>query len=377
VTTKVTRYGDRSVVVEVVRDVSERERAAAERAELEQRLVRAGRLEALGRLAAGIAHDFNNLLCVISMGGELAAELADEDPEAARHELATIATAVESATRLTRQLLAFSGRQLSRTLVVDVNARIEALARMLERTLGSRIKLALDLDVIPLLIAIDPAHFEQVITNLVINARDAMADGGTITITTRAANAGASIEITDTGTGIPDHVLANIFEPFFTTKGPEKGTGLGLATVHEVVRRSRGTIDVRSQLGAGTTFTLWFPQTDGVVHQTTQIATLVPAGRGENVLVVEDDSRLRDITRRVLAGGGYAVHEVCDGEEALAYVQSGSRVDVVVADIELPGMSGVEWRGDQAHVATSTFLPKPYSPDELMRSLRKVLDAKP
>jgi PAS domain S-box-containing protein len=402
VTTTTTKRHARDIVVEVVRDISERERAETERLQLEQRLVRTGRLEALGRLAAGIAHDFNNLLCIISVGGDLAAEAMADDADAARDELSQIKAAVQSATALTRQLLSFSGRQLTRPQVVDVNAHVESVARMLERTLGARIKLVVELAAVPLTTLIDPSQLEQVITNLAVNGRDAMPKGGTITLTTRACAGadgapGIGLTVRDTGSGIPPEIVASIFEPFFTTKGPEKGTGLGLATVLEIVRRAGGSIEVTSTIDVGTEFAIWMPTAEGAVHQTSKISSVVPAGRGETVLLVEDDPRVREATRRVLIGGGYAVHEARDGEEALAHVTAGGKVDLVVADVELPGMSGIDCareiteRNADARVMYtsgmtsdprldsttrgSAFLPKPYTPDELMRSVRKALGA--
>jgi two-component system cell cycle sensor histidine kinase/response regulator CckA len=403
VRTTTARHGGRDILVHVVRDVSERERAAQEKAALEQRLVRAGKLEALGKLAAGIAHDFNNLLCVMGVGTELAAESLVDDLDGAKRELEQIAATVQSATALTRQLLAFSGRHLTRPTNVDVNARVEMVARMLERTLGARIKLATSLSPVPVTVLIDPSQLEQVLTNLAVNARDAMPGGGSITISTEPApqnqSPGVMIRVRDSGTGIPPEILADIFEPFFTTKGPEKGTGLGLATVHEIVKRAGGSIGVKSKIGEGTTFEVWLPCTEGAAYETVRMSIAVPAGRGEHVLLVEDDPRVRDVTRRVLVNGGYTVHEASDGEDAVAFAAGGGKVDVVLADLELPGISGVECvqqvsaaqpnarilytsgmasdpRATAGAVRGATFLAKPYTPDELLRSLRKALDSR-
>ena len=389
VTTGVARHGARALAVEVVRDVSEREA----RDLLEKRLARSSRLEALGRLAAGVAHDFNNLLCVIMTSAEFAGD-AMRDGGLPAGDLDQIHQAVTSAASLTRQLLAFSGRQFARPQVIDLNARVELVVRMLERTLGARVKVALDLAPEPILVNIDPGQLEQVLTNLAVNARDAMPGGGTLTIVTRAEGGGAQIRMRDTGTGIAPHVLPEIFEPFFTTKGPEKGTGLGLATVREVVQRCGGRVGATSELGAGTTFELWLPKATGDSPQATAaLPQTVVGGRGEDVLLIEDDPRVRDAARRVLAGAGYAVHEAASGEDALARVERGQHVDVVVADLELPGISGVECVRRLAASASlkivytsglasdprggergQAFLPKPYAPDDLLRTVRKALD---
>jgi two-component system, cell cycle sensor histidine kinase and response regulator CckA len=260
---------------------------------------------------------------------------------------------------------------------------------MLERTLGARVRLVVDTTPQRLFVRIDLGQLEQVITNLAVNARDAMPEGGTLTITTRAAAGGVTICVGDTGVGIPPDILPDVFEPFFTTKGPDKGTGLGLATVREVVQRNGGRVGVTSRPGAGTTFELWLPAADGEAARPAPAAAQIGGGRGESVLLIEDDPAVREGARRVLAGAGYAVHEAETGEDALAHAAGGQRIDVVVADIELPGISGVECvrqlgagmkvvyasglapdpRGGDAR-----FLPKPYSPDDLLRSVRKSLD---
>ncbi|HEY1816053.1 MAG TPA: response regulator [Kofleriaceae bacterium] len=389
---------DRRLAIEIVRDVSERERAAAERAELEGRLARAAKLEAVGRLAAGVAHDFNNVLCVVLNACEFVEDaVADGNAAAAREEIEQIKEAVASGASLTRQLLVFGRRTVSKPQIVDLNARITAVATMLERTVGANVKLELDLAPNPTTVLIDPGQLEQVIANLVVNARDALATrGGHVSIATRPQNAdadacGVAIVVTDDGPGIPDDVLPHVFEPFFTTKG-ERGTGLGLANVHEIVRRANGAIDVVSQLGRGTTFTIWLPVVDGTPERSRKIA-IGARGGGETVLVVEDDERVREVTRRILEAGGYVVRAVRDAETALAFVAGGGKIDAVVADIELPGMDGIECvRRLVEHdprleaVFTSAvvgdgpprakFLPKPYAPPDLLGCVRNVLDGR-
>ena len=297
VTTSTLHRDERACVVEVIRDVSERERADAERAELEKRLARTTRFEELGRLAAGIAHDVNNLLTVVRTNAELAAE-AIGTGHIALEDLGQIEAAVTSAADLTRRLLAFSGRQLVRPKVLDVNTLVAGIGKMLARTFEARARLVIDACPTPAMTKIDPSQLEQVITNLAVNARDALPDGGTITIRTRVRpdEPRVVLEVSDTGAGIPADILPDIFEPFFTTKG-SGGTGLGLATVREIVVRNGGTVDVRSSTGVGTTFEICLPWTDDAIAEASgRVRAPVHAGRGEAVLVVEDDRGVRGDT---------------------------------------------------------------------------------
>jgi CheY-like chemotaxis protein len=286
--------------------------------------------------------------------------------------------------------------------VLDLSASVTGMQPMLKRLLGEDIELSLLVSLEPCRVHTDPSQVEQVIMNLAVNARDAMPNGGTLTITTHPRpgihrEPGISMFVRDTGIGMPSEILGDIFEPFFTTKSNDRGTGLGLATVREIAQRNNGRVGVTSTLGVGTLFEFWLPATTGVVYETTRLQAVVPAGRGESVLVVEDDPRVRDVTRRVLASGGYAVHDVRDAEEALAFVANVA-VDVLVTDMELPGMSGIECaqrvvdrtptaavlytsgmasdpRG-RGGVRGAAFLAKPYTPAELMRSVRKTLEGR-
>ncbi|NVB85094.1 MAG: response regulator [Kofleriaceae bacterium] len=389
VTTSTLHRDDRVYVVEVIRDVSERERADAERAELEKRLARSTRFEELGRLAAGVAHDVNNLLTVVRTNAELAAEAIGAD-HIAIEDLDQIQAAVTSAADLTRRLLAFSGRQLVRPTVLDVNTLVANVGKMLTRTFEARARLVVDTCPMPAMTKIDASQLEQVITNLAVNARDAMPEGGTITIRTRvrADEPRVVLEVSDTGVGIPADILVDIFEPFFTTKG-SGGTGLGLATVREIVTRSGGTIDVSSIPGRGTTFEIRLPWTDDALAEASGRArTPVHAGRGEAVLVVEDDGAVCEATRRLLGGAGYAVHGVRTAEDALATLATGS-AQLVITDIDLPGMSGIDLASqisslpvvltsgraaDAKRLEDRPFLPKPYSADDLLRCVRDALD---
>jgi PAS domain S-box-containing protein len=389
VTASTLRRSGQTYVVEVIRDVSERERADAARAELEKRLARSTRLEELGRLAAGIAHDVNNLLTVVRTNAEFAAD-AIGPGHLALEDLAQIEAAVGSAADLTRRLLAFSGRQLVRPRVLDVNDVVRGVTKLLSRTLEARARLEIELSPTSALVKIDASQLEQVIANLVVNARDAMPDGGTITIRTlvRAEEPRVVLQISDTGLGMPASMLDDIFEPFFTTKG-SGGTGLGLATVREIVTRSGGTIDVRSEVGRGTTFEICLPWSDGALDDASGRArTPVKVGRGESVLVVEDDHAVCEATRRLLGGAGYAVRGVPSAEDALATLATGG-TQLVITDIDLPGMSGVELArqlsevpvvltsgraSDATRLENRRFLPKPYSADDLLRCVRDALD---
>ena len=220
-----------------------------------------------------------------------------------------------------------------------------------------------------------------------------------LTISTRpCAPGGVAIVVRDTGIGIAPEIIDDIFEPFFTTKGPDHGTGLGLATVREIASRNGGGVRVTSKLGEGSAFEIWLPGVEGIAYETGRMANVVPAGRGEQVLVVEDDARVRETTRRVLASGGYAVYDVRDAEAALSYVSRGPALDLLVADIELPGLSGVDCARQivastpraavlytsgmmsdprvLGGICGAVFLAKPYSSDQLMRSVRRAIESR-
>ncbi len=392
VSTSTSQRAGSTHVIEVIRDVSERERAEAERLDLEKRLARAGRLDALGRMAAGIAHDVNNMLCVIRTNNEMALETLDVD-HIAREDLGQIELAVVNAADLTRRLLSFSGRQLARERVLDINATVDGVSQLVGRTLEARTKLVLDLSPAPLFVKLDPGQLEQVIANLVVNARDAMSGAGKITISTRMIDRGfIEVSVRDTGVGIHPEILANIWEPFFTTKGAG-GTGLGLATVREIVTRGGGTIDVVSVVGTGTEFRIRLPlSTEDPRAITALVHTPIIAGRGEVILLVEDDPQIRSATHRLLGGAGYAVHGTDTAEQALEIVTS-RNPRLVIADVDLPGMSGTELgarvavsglkvrmiytsglASDESARDGAPFLPKPYSSDDLLRCVRRTLD---
>ena len=330
----------------------------------ESQLLQAQKLESIGRLAGGIAHDFNNMLFAISGYAEmLAQDLSPEAPgeldrEAALQSVEAIAHAAERATLLTSQLLAFGRRRVVSPRVLDLNARIVSIEPMLRPLIGEQIRLVLDLDPLTGYIEADPGQLDQILVNLVVNARDAMPDGGTVTIETGngsfdATYASDHVEVTagryvlmavrDTGHGMDRLTREHIFEPFFTTKELGKGTGLGLATIYGIVRQAGGHIKVESEPGNGSMFKLYFPRDDGQPTDEISPAKVVPTTGSGNILVVEDDPAVRQMTTTLLARAGYAVTVVEDGPAALATVQElPDGIDVLLTDVAMPGMSGIE-----------------------------------
>ncbi|MFO0551946.1 MAG: PAS domain S-box protein [Polyangiaceae bacterium] len=343
------RPGDRSAgVTGVITDLTARRTA-------EEQLRAAQKMEAIGRLAGGVAHDFNNLLSVILSYTELAVgDLHDGDP--LRADLLEVVAAAHRAESLTRQLLAFSRKQLLKPESTDLHELLTGLAKMLRRLIGEDIDLALDTERTTGHATVDRSQMEQVIMNLVVNARDAMPDGGTVTISTADVHLDATgahaLELTpgeyvelvvrDTGSGMSDDIRAHIFEPFFTTKGMGKGTGLGLSMVYGIVRQSGGAITVESEEGAGACFRIYLP-CNGVVENTLPPrapSTHARAGH-EMVLVIDDESALRSVVQRVLVNAGYRVLVAGSAGEALfAAEQHGAEVRLILTDVVMPTMSG-------------------------------------
>jgi two-component system, cell cycle sensor histidine kinase and response regulator CckA len=391
----------------ILEDTSERKR-------LEAQLRQAQKMEAVGRLAGGIAHDFNNLLAVIMGHSDLIKSVLRKGDGLA-HDVEQIRRASERAASLTRQLLAFSRRQFLQPQVIDVNTLVGNLATMLHRLIGEDIQLELQLDPAAGRVSADPGQLEQVVMNLTVNARDAMPQGGQLTLETGpamldkafvTAHPGSStgahvrLSIRDNGCGMSPDVLSHLFEPFFTTKEPGRGTGLGLSTVYGIVKQHRGYIDVQSEPGQGSTFAVYLPRVDAkpAAERASARERLMPGGR-ETVLFVEDEVALRDLMHRVLAKGGYTVLAAGDGLEALALVEAHqARIDVVVTDVVMPRMSGPElatrlrardpgirllyvsgYTADQLRSQTdlgedATLLAKPFTSDGLLRKVREVLD---
>ena len=389
-------------VLGVYQDITERKR-------LEEELRQAQKMDAVGRLAGGIAHDFNNLLTIVRGNADLIREL----PEGcdASNLLDEVCMASDRAASLVRQLLTFSRRQPVRMEVVNLNAVISGLAGMLRRLLGERIAIDIRLKSEPVTTRADYRHLEQVVMNLAVNARDAMPEGGTLTICTDLVELPgdrvhtqtkriARMWVTDTGVGMTDEVKGRIFEPFFTTKGPDKGSGLGLATVFGIVEQASGCLDVDSTPGVGSTFRIDLPWCEGVSNEVllTPYPVSCPERRNKrvgSVLLVEDEESVRKFARLTLQGEGYSVVDVPDGDTALRILDTLPNIDLLVTDLTMPGIDGRElaaqvrllqpnvgvvvmsgyipdtgWLDD---VPGSVFLPKPFTPIDLLRSTNQVM----
>lgn len=327
--------------------------AEARRRAVAQRAREAQRMASLGRLAGGIAHDFNNVLAIILNYTDFVAEHA---PPEARNDLGQIRKAAKRAAGLTAQLLCFIRHEAVHPQIFDVNSAIAEAHAMLARTLGEHIVLVVMPSLEPLKICADAGQIQQILVNLAVNARDAMPDGGTLVITASAVDleenqanvhppvkAGRYLQllVTDTGTGMPPETVARIFEPFFTTKPKGHGTGLGLATVLDIVTTAGGSIDVCSKLGIGTTFRLYFPVADVPydLESASRTSSAPPRGHGESILVVEDEPALGASIARILTAGGYQVRSAVSGPDALA-VYACDGCDLLVADVVMPDMSG-------------------------------------
>jgi PAS domain S-box-containing protein len=403
---------DRGVVVKIrgtMQDVTEQHR-------LEAQLRQSQRLEAVGELAGGIAHDFNNLLTAIRGYAELIQrDLAPDDRN--RADADQVVLAADRAAELTRQLLAFSRRQVLQPRILDPVQVVEGIAPLLRRLLGEHIELVTYAAADVGRVKVDPSQFEQVIVNLAVNARDAMPGGGKVAIEAANAELDAAytathpeakpgsyvvLSVSDTGAGIDEATKARVFEPFFTTKEPGKGTGMGLATVYGIVKQSGGSIYLYSEPGHGTSFKIYLPRMDEAIEP--EIVT-VPMGAAptgsEVILLVEDEAAVRGFGSRILTELGYTVLEAANGTEALALAAAhAGAIDLLVTDVVMPGMQGHELavqlaahRSDLRILYVSgftensvvhhgvvgdgiDFLPKPFTGDALGRAVRWVL-AKP
>jgi two-component system cell cycle sensor histidine kinase/response regulator CckA len=339
--------GEPGALMRVV-DVTARRRMQAQMEE-------GARLQSIGQLAGGVAHDFNNLLAAISGAAEAALVRAPE-PETAE-DLRQILDSAARGARLVRQLLAFASRQALAPRVLALGSAIEAMAPLLTRLLGARHALVLELDLPGPRARVDPSQLDQALLNLVVNARDAMPDGGTIRVGLAAVDlaveevaqgavippgAWTVLSVADEGAGIAAALLPRIFEPFFTTRRGQGGTGLGLSTVLGILRQSGGHVSVSSQPGRGTTFRLWFPRS-AAAQDAQAAAVAAPAeGVARRVLLVEDEAPLRMLTRRALVGAGHEVQAAEDAEAALLAIEGGFAPDVLVTDVTMPGeMDGI------------------------------------
>jgi two-component system sensor histidine kinase EvgS len=385
-----------------------------ERKALEQQLLQSRKMEAVGRLAGGIAHDFNNLLTVII--GYLSLIQSRTGPGFSQSaELVEVKNAAEKAAELTRQLLAFSRRQVLDPKIFDLNDTVRNAERILERLLGEDISFDLRLHDRPLPVLADPGQIEQIVMNLAVNARDAMPDGGTLTITSRREELGedftrehtpllpgahAVLSVSDTGIGMNAETLSRIFEPFFTTKDVGKGTGLGLSTVYGIVAQSKGCITVESMPGRGSTFRIYLPSVASALPCESPAPAAKPALGHETILVAEDEASVRELICSLLQEEGYRVLSAVDGQEAFELsLVDGPTVDLLLTDVIMPRMNGRELADrlsarmpglsvlfmsgytDDAighHGVMDEeipFLPKPFSPDKLLRKIREVLES--
>jgi PAS domain S-box-containing protein len=327
-----------------------------EQRKLEEQYHQAQKMEAVGRLAGGVAHDFNNMLtAILGYCQLLLAELPPDDPK--RADVLSIHDAGENAARLTKQLLAFSRKQLVDPRPLDLNEVIRALPGMLGRIVGEDVRIQLNLAAGLARVTGDRSQMEQVIVNLAMNARDAMPDGGTLLIETAnvdldertaaplslKAGRHVSLTVSDTGTGMSPEVQARLFEPFFTTKESNKGTGLGLATTHGIVTRSGGAVSVKSEPGSGSSFSVYLPQSTPAAKPTEpQPAKASELATGETILLVEDAEELRTLTSRLLERLGYRVLVAANATEAIALFERHQTIHLILSDVIMPGGSGPE-----------------------------------
>jgi signal transduction histidine kinase len=396
-------------ILGVSRDITERKEA-------EGRLFQAQKMEAVGRLAGGVAHDFNNLLTAIIGNLDLLKMDIPED-YLPSEEISEISRAAIRASDLTQQLLAFSRKQIIAPKVIDLNQAINGMDKMLRRLIREDVEISMLLGHDLPAVKADPTQVEQVILNLALNARDAMPCGGKLTIETDSVlldeeyrqthpyvepGPYMALIVTDTGQGMDTETLSHLFEPFYTTKQMGRGTGLGLSTVYGIVKQSGGHITVYSEVGRGTCFKVYIPALGEKAVGTTKVEREAAsiAGRGETILVVEDEEAIKGLIKRVLLRGGYDVKIAADCEEAIAIAQDlGKGLDLLLTDVIMPNMQGRDLAdviaGICPHLRTVfmsgythnviahsgvldegvEFISKPFSPDDLLRRIRDVLDS--
>jgi len=394
----------------IIRDITERKKAEEALRLKEDELSQARKMEAVGRLAGGIAHDFNNFITgIVGLAEEVRASMGDSDPR--RDDLDEIIKTADQARTLTRQLLAYGRRQTSSPQVMNLNSVIMEKQKILARLLGADVQLDIVLDPAVRQILMDPTQFDQILINLVMNARDAIEQGGVIRIQTERLESGRgdsnglagpqiALRISDNGSGIDPAVLAHIFEPFFTTKEQGKGTGLGLSTVYGIIKQNHGDISVKSQIDKGTTFEIMFPEIDTpVLIEPALPAEPLTAG-SETILVVEDTDIVRRIVTQSLSKSGYKVLAASSGQEALTLCKEHrGDIHLMLTDMVMPGLNGLQLTDelrkthpDAAILYMSAyaedvaykrglipsdlpFIQKPFKNDSLLRKVREVLDA--
>lgn len=337
----------------MTRDATERKRTQEELAEAQAALAQAQKLQALGELAGGVAHDFNNLMTVIVGSAEFLRRRPNLDPDKRQQYIEAIFETGTRATKLTDQLLAFGRRRPLRPEVIDVNATVDALSEMLQRVLGSRIKVAIDLANDPGRAEVDVAQLETAILNAAVNARDAMPKGGTLTISTASQlDLGGDlvcVKISDTGLGMPQRVLERAFDPFFTTKGVGEGTGLGLSQIHGFAAQAGGRAELESVEGQGTTVIILLPRSDKPLTISSDDKAPSALGDGVRVLLVEDNVQVRSFAEDLLKDLGCVVVSAESGDQARQRLEE-EEVDIVLSDIVMPGMSGIELAAEIARV---------------------------
>jgi two-component system, cell cycle sensor histidine kinase and response regulator CckA len=393
-------------MVFIIRDLTEKKK-------LQAQLLQSQKMEAIGRLAGGVAHDYNNMTGVIlGYATLLEKEIPAADP--ASRKIKSIISAAERSANLTKQLLAFSRQQIIAPVVLNLNEELDSLKKMLGRLIGEDIKLRVHPQESLWNVKLDPTQFTQIATNLITNARDSIADTGTITIETRNVTVDKSMAtsrkeiipgeyvmlcVRDTGYGMDAVTMGHIFEPFFSTKPQDKGTGLGLATVFGIIKQNNGFINVDSTIDVGTTFTLYFPRHVGESDFEAEEEAMVFLSGTETILVVEDEEELLDISRSALEEQGYTVLSALAPAAALALCeQHPESIDLLVTDVVMPGMNGKELKerlelqipslktlyisGYPADIVAKrgvveegmNFLQKPFTPTELLRKVRAVFD---
>ena len=355
ISTREIEFSGRPARFVVAEDVTERQR-------VQTLLDRSQRLASIGELAGGIAHDFNNILCLIAPYAEMVAEAVtpeavaagatDQDHwDAVRSDVKQILLAVERGAELAFRLLAFAGREVFQSRALNIKSVVDEVAALLERSLGEHVELVINVAPETWSILFDPGLLEQVLLNLAVNARYALASGGTLIIDTQnipgkeSGDNQVRIRVADNGVGMSAETLDRVFEPFFTTKPTGEGTGMGLASSYGLITRAGGTIDIESELGQGTQVTIFLPSGDEAINVGQDVATRCadPSNHGETVLLVEDDDVLREAIRRMLSKSGFQIFPCADGAEALHLLKhTSTRFDVLLTDVVMPKMLGPE-----------------------------------